>query len=50
MVANHRCNEIKEDAYKHVEGKWKILAEKSANELTDDFRDQVDSILSEAAN
>ena len=49
MVANYRCNEIKEDAYKHVEGKWKTLAQNSANELTDDFRDQVDSILSEAS-
>ena len=48
MVANHRCNEIKEDAYKHVEGKLKTLAQSSEKEITDDFRDQVDSILSEA--
>jgi carboxypeptidase C (cathepsin A) len=50
MVANHRCNEIKEDAYKHVEGKLKTLAQSSEKEITDDFRDQVDSILSEATN
>ena len=48
MVANHRCNEIKEDAYKHVEDKLKTLAQSSEKEIKDDFRDQVDSILSEA--
>ena len=48
MVANHRCNEIKEDAYKHVEDKLKTLAQSSEKEITDDFRDQVDSILFQA--
>ena len=47
-MANHRCNEIKEDAYKHVEDKLKTLAQSSEKEIKDDFRDQVDSILSEA--
>ena len=47
-MANYRCNEIKEEAYRLVEGKLQTLLGQSSEQEITDLRNQVVSILSEA--
>ena len=48
MVANYRCNEIREEAEKLVQGKIQSLFHESAEKEIPNFREKVLSIISEA--
>ena len=48
MVANYRCNEIKDEASKLVEDKLQTLFSQSSEREIADFKDRVVGILSEA--
>ena len=48
MVANYRCNEIKEEAEKLVQGKMQSLLHDSSEKEITTFKDTVVGILNEA--
>lgn len=48
MVTNHRCNEIKENAYKHIEAELKTLISESSEKENANLKDQVENVLKKA--